>query len=342
MQHRRIIPLLFLALLSLEALAQNGQQGRSWEYWGNVKGYMNDQAEVVLGLIDQTLSRHPASTKPSEERQLALASLDALVHDTRNDGSPALHKFLNRRIARVANQLKSPFKKKGIEVFKLYNDGFVVRSGGITAGFDLCGTCDNVNYISDSLMRAIVDRCDVLFISHRDADHADRKVVEMAAGLGIPVYAPKDYNNPKVEGVRADSFECLSLRTRGGKYLQVQPFLGHQDDIQNNIYVVTFPGGRTFAHCGDQYNKGDLAWLEKTASMMSRQLDILVIDCWAMEMEATIRGFDPRLVISGHENELGHGIDHREAFWLTQYKFDTLSLPCPSLILCWGERYRYK
>ena len=119
--------------------AAEGGVSRPWEYWRHPEPYLRDEADVLFGLIDETLLRYPASPGASLERRLALASLDALVHETRNDDSPQLHAFLDRRMARVAEQLKSPSRKKGIEIFKLYNDGFIVRSGGVTGvrrGFD--------------------------------------------------------------------------------------------------------------------------------------------------------------------------------------------------------------
>ena len=302
----------------------------AWEYWRDPDGYLDDQAKILFGLIDETLERNPATTEPSAERQLALASLDALLHDTRNDDSPALHAFLDRRMTRVAAQLKVRPKKKDVELFKLYNDGFIVRSGGVTVGFDLCGTRQGVKYIPDPLMREIIGRCDMLFISHRDPDHADAKVVDMASEAGIPVYGPEDYDNEKTEKMRMEDFGSRRL----AKGLEVQALPGHQDDLQNNIYVVTFPGGHTVAHCGDQYNREDLDWLRTVSEKLASTLDILIIDCWALELKETVEGFSPRLAVFGHENEMGHTIDHREAFWLTQEKSNTL--PVPSVILSWG------
>ena len=340
---------LALATLALAGCKTSGRQEKSappprdyaWEYWRNPDGYLDDQASVLFGLIDETVESNPATTDPSAERQLALAALDALVHDTRNDDSPALHAFLDRRMTRIAALLREKPKKKGVELFKLYNDGFIVRGGGVTVGFDLCGTRQGVKYIPDSLMQELVGRCDMLFISHRDPDHADAIVVEMASQAGIPVYGPEDYSNGKTQKIRMEDFGSRSLATRRtGTTLEVQALPGHQDDLQNNIYVVTLPNGCTVAHCGDQYSREDLVWLKDVSGKMARPLDILIIDCWAMELAETVTGFAPRLVVSGHENEMGHTIDHREAFWLTQYKFGTVNVP--SVILCWGERFEYR
>lgn len=333
-----------LAAIALAGCKASGREEKAsppsrdyaWEYWRNPDGYLDDQASVLFGLIDETVESNPATTDPSAERQLALAALDALTHDTRNDDSPALHAFLDRRMTRIASLLKKKPKKKGIELFKLYNDGFIVRGGGVTVGFDLCGTRQGVKYIPDSLMQELVGRCDMLFISHRDPDHADANVVDMAYEKGIPVYGPEDYPNEKTQKVRMEDFGSRSL----AKGIEVQALPGHQDNLQNNIYVITFPNGSTVAHCGDQYSREDLAWLQDVSGKLARPLDILIIDCWALELTETVAGFAPRLVVSGHENEMGHTIDHREAFWLTQYKFDTL--PVPSVILCWGEGFEYR
>jgi len=322
--------------------AAEGSVSRPWEYWRHPDKYLHNEADVLFGLIDETLQRYPASPDASPERQLALASLDALVHETRNDDSPQLHAFLDRRMARVVEQLNAPSKKKGIEIFKLYNDGFIVRSGGVTVGFDLCATRGRVKFIQDAVMRTIIGRCDALFISHRDPDHADGGVVSMASEMGIPVYAPEDYRNGMATKVRMKDFSSHQLPLRDGRSLEVQALPGHQDSLQNNIYVVAFPGGYTAAHCGDQYNRDDLTWLKEVSSRLSGPLDVLIIDCWALEMKETITGFSPRLVVSGHENEMGHTIDHREAFWLTQYKFDSMQIPFPSVVLCWGEGYSFK
>jgi len=315
---------------------------RPWEYWRHPEEYLQNEADVLFNLIDETLLRNPASPGASPERQLALASLDALVHETRNDDSPELHAFLDRRMERVAKRLQSPIRKKGVEIFKLYNDGFVVRSGGVTVGFDLCATRGQVKFIQGPVMQTILGYCDALFISHRDPDHADDGVVSMAAEMGIPVYAPEDYGNEMATKVRMEEIGSRHLPLANGNSLEVQALPGHQDALQNNIYVVTFPGGYTVAHCGDQYNRDDLPWLKKASSMLSKPLDVLIIDCWVLEMKETIGGFSPRLVVTGHENEMGHTIDHREAFWLSQYKLDSMQLPFPAVILCWGEGYRFK
>ena len=330
---------------SLPAAAQRGAASdseRLWEYWGKSEIYLAHETDVLLDLVDRTLAAYPPVPRPAAERQLALAALDAVLHQPRNDDSAALQAFLARRISRLPAELDSPLKKKGLDLWKVYNDGFIVRSRSLTLGFDLCGTRGGRKIVPDSLMRELVGRCDALFISHRDPDHADRTVTAMAAEAGIPVYGPEDFRDAASVPVRMEDFAAADLPVRGGRTVRVHALPGHQDELQNNIYVVSFPEGCSFAHCGDQYRESDLVWLRDAAARLDKAPDVLVIDCWAMDMQETILGFRPGAVVLGHENEIGHGIDHREAFWLSQYKLDAMQLPMPAYILAWGEHCRFR
>ena len=326
---------LFLAVLSASAQAPGSPR---WEYWRHAEEYLHDQAGVVFSLAGKVLDSEAPSANPSDSRKLALAALDVLLHDTALDGSKEFHTFVDGRMDHITGELGKKCGK-GLEIFKIYNAGFVARTKKLTVGFDLCAKRGGTTIVPDKLMSSIIGSCDVLFISHRDPDHADASVIAEAARQGIPVYGPKDLPNPLVTGIRCDDFSETELVTCSGK-VRVRPLPGHQDDLQNNIWVVTFPDGHTIAHCGDQYNENDLEWLSHASDLLSRKLDVLIIDCWAMELGKTIAGFAPKAVVSAHENEMGHGIDHREAFWLSLYKYDSLALD--AVVTAWGEKYTYR
>ena len=206
-------------MLPLPAAAQT----YSWEYWRNPDGYLADQTSVLLQQIDATLLKHPPTATPGAERRLALAALDAVTHEPRWDTTEVMHAFLDRRIGRVVEALEAPAPKRGFEVFKLYNDSFIVRTRSTTVGFDLCGTRGKNRIIPDSLLQRIVGRCDILLISHKDPDHADRRVVKMALEQGIPVYGPEDCTLQGVQHVRQADFATVRLRDRTGRMLPVQP-----------------------------------------------------------------------------------------------------------------------
>ena len=68
------------------------------------------------------------------------------------------------------------------------------------------------------------------------------------------------------------------------------------------------------------------------------------------EASGSKAGFDPAVVITGHENEMGHTIDHREPYWLS-YKRKSgserfggdpdIGYETPLLLMTWGESYHY-
>jgi hypothetical protein len=57
-----------------------------------------------------------------------------------------------------------------------------------------------------------------------------------------------------------------------------------------------------------------------------------------MNPSRTAQGYNPALIILGHENELGHSIDHREAYALDYSRWD---IPYPKLIMTRGESYHF-
>lgn len=334
---KRIIIILAAFLCAATASAQE----RLWEYWKQSDRYLSDQAEEVLGNVDATLQAFPPCREPKIARRLAFTALDAVLHDTRYDDSPQFHAFIDTRLRRIADELKKP-AGRGVTVHKLYNDGFIIRTKKVTVGIDICGNRKNKKVIPDELMNELVTACDVLFITHRHQDHADPLAVKMAGAAGIPVYGPADFKCEGFVPIHTDPARDIEVATRNGLRLSILALPGHQRDLLNNIYIITLPGGKTVAHFGDQDLEADHEWLFKAPELLKKRLDIMIINGWNPELDRLVRGFNPRVILSGHENEMFHGIDHREALWLTQHKFDTLAFPMPSYTLVWGETFRYR
>ena len=305
-------------------------------FWGNEDVYLHKQAAVMFDIIDRTLNDNPPVAGAPAVRKLALYNLDALLHETRYDNTEALYGFIGSRISKVIADMAAPVKR-GVEIYKIYNDGFVARTRSATVAFDVVrGTCKGRRLIPDSLIRAVADRCDVLFITHNHGDHGDAAVVKMFLDAGKPVIAPTEFmpDEARIKHIRSERIIDEELVLPNGK-LRIKILPGHQGEMMNNIYVVTTDEGKTIAHSGDQYNAEDMEWIAEIGKHIPR-VDILTVNCWTHRMNDFVNGFAPRMVVTGHENEMGHTIDHREAFWLTFQKMEKIDRKYT--VMSWGER----
>ena len=305
-------------------------------YWGKEQDFLLRQGEYQFGLIRQALQENPPATGNTTVRKLALSNLDALLHNTLYDSSACLHQFIEDKIKPIAVELQQP-ASEGLKIYKLYNDGFIVRTPSTTVAFDLYR---GKGLIPDTLMQQLIEQSDVLFISHRHDDHADEFVANEFINADKPVICPSDLwpDKPGISHWRAENPLDKQLHLSNGETINITIYPGHQSELPNNIYVVTTPEGFSVAQTGDQYRKEDLEWIKEIRNR-SPKLDILLVNCWTLNMDELIAGFAPQLIITGHENEMGHSIDHREPYWLTFRKLQQQQTPY--VVMTWGEQYQY-
>lgn len=335
--------LILLALISSTIIASAQQKSAEpVAFWGKEDAYLLKQASHMFNLVDEALTENPPVVGAPMARKLALYNLDAMLHEVKYDNTEPFCNFIDSRIGKVIENMKSPVKR-GVKIYKIYNDGFVVRTKSANIAFDVVrGACKGQQLLSDEQVDAIVDKCDVLFLSHNHGDHVDKYVVNRFIEAGKPVIAASEIL-PDLEGVthyRSES-EILDkvVKLKSGEELQVKIFPGHQSPMMCNIYVVTTPDKYTVAHTGDQYDKNDMEWIAEIKDKAPK-IDALMINCWSYQIAEAIKGFDPRYVLSGHENEMGHTIDHREAFWLTFQKLEPVQHDY--VVMSWGEWFSFK
>ena len=339
---------LFLTLLfgtltaaSTSAFAQT-KSAEPVAFWGKEDAYLLKQAAHMFSLADQALTENPPVVGAPTARKLALYNLDAMLHEVKYDNTEPFCDFIDSRIGKVIEDMKNPVKK-GVKIYKIYNDGFVARTKSATIAFDVVrGECKKQKLLSNDQIDAIIEKCEVLFLTHNHGDHVDKYVVDKFIEAGKPVIAASDIL-PNLEGVthyRSES-EILNkeVTLKSGEKLQVKIFPGHQSPMMCNIYVVTTPDKYTLAHTGDQYDKNDMEWIA-TIKDNAPKIDALTINCWSYQIVDAIKGFNPRYVITGHENEMGHTIDHREAFWLTFQKMEPVEHDY--VVMAWGEWFSFK
>lgn len=331
-------------VISLFAVLNISAQGKSFRFHANPDYYLQVQSEYAFKLVDEGLDTFPPVVGAPIERKLTLYNLDALLHDTRNDNTEAFCNFVNSRITKLLVDLEKPMKR-GMRVYKIYNDAFVVRTKSVTLAFDISrcrcrGHKDPI--VPTELAQKIVAKCDAMFLSHNHGDHVDSYIADLFIAAGKPVVATPNILVGK-EGVihrRAEGkVEKFDLTLRNGKRLDIAIFPGFQGKVLNSVYVVTTPDKYTVCHTGDLSGKRNFRWFP-TIEDNAPQIDALIVNCWTGGIAKVLPYFDPRYVITGHENEMGHSIDHREAFWLSFAKL--ANVPYKYVITAWGEWFTIK
>jgi glyoxylase-like metal-dependent hydrolase (beta-lactamase superfamily II) len=346
---------IFILMILIVSPKTNGQDQQKigpdekTDWWDDVDGMLNKQAEISLGLADEALKQCPPAVEESLERRMALQLIDNVMHLEKAPLYPAVHDFLRMRIKNAIEEIRREKVESGAVIWKLYNHTFIVKTSSITVGFDIQGGVKTAQgyLLGKDLLGELVSACDVLFVSHFHADHADPWVASEFIKQDKPVVTPpglwKDLAiYPSVVHPRREAWlvQKVGLPAKGID-LDYIAFPGHQgENVPNNVYLVFTPEGINVAHTGDQSNSDDFKWIDKTGD--NYNTDVLMTNSWAVYPgQRLFRGFRPAMIIAGHENELGHTIDHREPYWLNYYRLPDKS-EFPWIEMAWGEKFHYK
>lgn len=320
---------------------------QSINYWDRPDDLLNDQAKFILGLACKTLEKYPPQLPEPMERRLSLAAIDGVLHNVNATARPSVQEFFHSRWDKAIKEIETTRVDEGAMVWKFYLSGFIVRTPTVTFAFDLTSgyeTGVEGFKISDDVMGRAVRQCDALFVSHHHPDHADEWVARAFIEQGKPVVAPpgvwrNEPINSKITHLKNKPHLLQSLPVQNGKReLKVVIYPGHQGRIPNNVSLVFTPEGISFCHTGDQGgNRDDFGWMDSVGK--HHRVDVLMPNCWSRDIVRMARGFNPRLIIPGHENAMGHEIDHREPFWLTYRRLEKSTKPL--MPMCYGESFHY-
>ena len=338
--------------------------------------FLNRQAAALLADVAETLGKVKPSAPEPRERYLALRLLDAVFHDMYAPNRPPVQEFFHKRMEQATAEIETTKVDKGAMIWKLYNHGFVLRTHSVTLAFDLnpgprgfrviSPTGQNATApcpgfpVSDGIMARIADQCDVLFISHAHGDHAVESVAREFIQRGKPVVAPDTVFagapiHEKITHMKREAHALQTLSIQGGKIelrVVIYPGQQYQDKgTPNNVSLVFTPEGLSFAHNGDQINdpypeyQEDYAWIDKVHE--HHKVDVYMTNCWGNDLFRDVRGFDPKLVLPGHENEMGHPLWDRVPYW-GDSEYLRITYPqlkaskYPVVVMTWGESYFYR
>jgi glyoxylase-like metal-dependent hydrolase (beta-lactamase superfamily II) len=318
--------------------------------------FLDRQAKVFLDSVQSIIEKFPPSINENRERMFATMLLDAVFHEHFAAFRKPVQEYFHNRTGNVINDLETLEISTGVRIWKIYDMGFVVRTPSVTLAFDLVTgiTSGSEDFaMKNEEIAQLVKQCDALFITHRHEDHADKTIAEKFLETGKPVFAPEQVwkNDPIFAKIthperNADKKQTFKI---GNKSLEVVVFPGHQmKSIENNVYLVTTSEGITLPHLGDQINEGDymvdFEWIDKVAE--NYRVDIMMPAAWTTDICRIVKGFSPKLVLPGHELELGHTVWDRLPFWgddkylgLNYNELKKSSFPV--VVLTWGESFQY-
>jgi L-ascorbate metabolism protein UlaG (beta-lactamase superfamily) len=320
--------------------------------------YMNRQSEAFLKEIKHTMSQFPPQYPLPREREMSLLLFDAVMHDKYAAHRQPVQEFYNIQISHALEDIRKTKVEEGVKIWKLYNMSFIIRTSSVTLAFDLTSGesagADGFT-IPDDIMHQIIDECDVLFISHRHRDHADSSIAYAFINQQKPVVAPSQVwedqaIHSSITHLKREAHTLQTLPIENGREeLKVVIYPGNQmRSHRNNVPLVITPEGYSISHMGDQINEGnfmiDYEWIDVVKN--HHKVDILIPPCWTNEIHRIVQGFDPELVIPGHENELGHPVDDRVPYW-GDSEYLELTYPelkksdYPLVLMVWGESYHY-
>lgn len=302
-----------------------------------------------LQWVNFILAKYPPSLPEHPLRRAALIRLDDVLHLESAPRKELVQRFYRARLESAIAGIETASVTSGMRVWKLYNHGFLVRTPTASFTFDVVPGASQPGFaLSSEWLKRLVAQSDAHFISHWHGDHANREVAKMFLAAGKPVVAAEglwqsesDLSGKLTYPKRsADGISEVRLKT--GKTLRVVAFPGHQGpSVTNNVHLVQSPEGYTTVQTGDQWGDdvpgSDFDWLSNVAR--SHAVDVLLPNCWTNGLDRMVRGVNPEVVITGHENEMAHTVDHREDYTQTYTRMH--GVPYPLVLMTWGESWHY-
>lgn len=305
----------------------------------NVKAKMNSEPfawlDQVNKFVTETIAGYPprlydAPGKPEGDelaRRLLLMLRDYPLHEVTlaSDEAPmesgqaeafnaSMSSMQEAVVAKLLNWLDTPAPSKGVlELFKIYNMGYVARTANHCVGIDIYW------WGTDDQMRSLCDHIDAIFVSHAHGDHYCLPLLaEMSAREGKSLFMTsgmKSSFTPQGVGTlyaldenQIDPIDCNGI--------SVQAAIGAQGEVACQLFSIEMDGFCIWAN-GDNgvtsaFNvaRDNFPAPYLTMISLAGSSKLMTAAAHAAKGAAT---HDVGYIVS-HENEVHHTIDGRVSY----------------------------
>ena len=276
--------------------------------------------DFVLKLESMCPPTEDNGSKAAVMRRNILLLLDFPLHaDNKHPEAPealkeafvstsASYREEGRRKALEALAAPGPAEPGKLQVIKVYNSGVILRTSARTVAVDIKweGEMDGASRIAEA--------ADVFFLSHPHRDHYSDVMIQALAAAGKRAVLPSNVTpDSQWDGktvIFEDRIEPFDVEGIG-----VSIVTGHQRELPNNAYLLEFDGWRVLLP-----GENDQHGLYKAFSSLAAP--DLILEPTGNRVDITfdivkdMAGYDrtTTYMIPEHENELTHGVDHRESY----------------------------
>lgn len=202
----------------------------------------------------------------------------------------------------------APTEEGQLQVIKVYNSGVILRTCHRTIAVDIKweGEMDGAAKIAAA--------ADIFFLSHPHRDHYSDVMIQALAAAGKTAILPSNVTPDAQWDGKTVIFEDR-LESFNVEGIDVNIVTGHQRELPNNAYMLSFDGWRVLLP-----GENDQFELYKAFAPLEAP-NLILEPTWnrvdiTFDIVSGMAGYDREttFMIPEHENELTHGVDHRESY----------------------------
>jgi len=277
-------------------------------------------ADMLVEWIRQGFETSQSLTDPQRIQYFYGMDFAALISE--RDNFRPLYQLKADSELQVLRDLQSSIPDNELVIYKMYNEGVIIRTSDVCIGIDIILEPENYSFSDD-----FADILDGMLYTHSDGDHYDylSPLITTLEANGKPVILPTDNNTIPIG----------SVLTNGKiKNLDWTAFRGEHFDLRFSAFYILTVNETRILHSGD-----NTAWKEFGDSEYAKNLDLFLYKPESMQgsIEEVLQKIPAKIIIPQHLLELGHGTGaygHDMGYRLNEQVSDASEV----IMLQWGEK----